>query len=149
MQMNLTDMIRQLADRPRGVHSSDPALAQWNTTQIGCAAKKLVNRGELHLAKVSHKYVRYFADAAAAEAYVAALHETVRARRTHAAIRATETAGKYGVGLKQSDHTHRAPWSADAPAVETERTVFTRCPSHPPRFQERVFSFVHGGLRAA
>lgn len=129
----LRDMLRELAQHPGGVHSSNVQLSQWDTTQIGTQARKLVQMGQLFSAKLGHRDARYFSTAAARDAFVVAHTAKPKVWRK---------APLWSAGGS-------APWPADAPAVETERTIYTTCPAFVPRFQEHVIPFVHGGLRCA
>ena len=130
----LRNKLRELAQHPDGVHSSHPELAQWDTSKIGTQARRLVQMGQLFSVKVAHKDVRYLATAAGRDAFVLAQESRALC------------AGRKALLMPV---TGRAPWPADAEPVVTERTVYTVCPSHAPRFQEHVIPFVHGGLRCA
>jgi hypothetical protein len=126
--MNLSEQIRTLASRPQGFHSSDLLLTGRSTTQLGNAANQLVRRGQLFKASLHRTESRYFATPEAREAYIVAHKPRANTKRTGLMWRAAGA----------------APWAADAKPVVTERTVFTRCPSAPPRFREHTFAFVHG-----
>lgn len=130
----IRDTLRELAQHPGGVHSSNPELSRWDSAQIGTQARKLVAKGQLFSAKIGNRHARYFSTAATRDAFLAQVHRSspIQQRITGRHI-----------------ETARAPWPADAPARETERTVYTTCPAFVPRFQQHVFPFVHGGLRCA
>lgn len=130
----LRDLLRELAQHPGGVHSSNPQLAQWTPPQIGTQARKLVQMGQLFSAKMAHRHARYFATEKDRDSFIAQMD---RSSRVQSRI------------TGQHIQSMRAPWSDSEPGVETERTVYIKCPAFVPRFQEHVMPFVHGGLRAA
>lgn len=127
----LRTVLRELAQHPGGVHSSNPALARWDSSQIGKQARQLAKLGQLFSAKITRRNARYFSTAAARDAFVERYAATERRRGARVVYEAAD----------------RAPWPADAPAVITERTRFTVCPAFVPRFREHTFSFVHRGLQ--
>lgn len=122
---SLRNLLRTLAERPAGIHSSDPALTTWSTTRVGNECAKL----KFFKAKLHSRETRYFATPELRDAFIAA-HNPQRL-----------TARRRGLMWKVAG---RAPWAADAEAVVTPATIFTRCPSHAPRFSEQRFAFVHG-----
>lgn len=62
----LNQTLRTLAARPNGVSGSEVAGFARNT--VARALYKLYDKGELHRVHLGHKWVRFFADAAAAQA---------------------------------------------------------------------------------
>lgn len=126
--MTLTDKIRALAAREYGMTTND--VPGYTTTQVGTACFKLAARGVLHRVKLAHRSVRYFADPGLADA----LRERVRS-------------GLWGHKGQRPGPIGSAPWPADAPAVETERTVYTVCPTFEPRFAEQTLPIYGGNQR--
>jgi hypothetical protein len=126
-------ILRELAKHPGGVHSSNAALSEWSVAQICVQGRRLVSLGQLFSTKVTHRHVRYFDTAANRDRFVQQLVERNR--------RAPGVRAKDSVTLGGS-----APWPADAPAVRPPGLKVIDCPSHPPRYQEHVFPFVHNGL---
>jgi hypothetical protein len=125
--------LRQLAQHPAGVHSSNPDLAEWSSTQIGVQGRKMVKLGQLFAAKISYRNARYFATAEARDAFVQAYLDRKQTRRA-APVKADDIV---------------APWSARAAIAYHKDFRFTACPSPAPRFREHTFSFIHSGLRCA
>lgn len=130
--MALAEQILKLAGRTIGVRADEVQGFNYHAT---CTALiRMCNAGKVHRAKIAHKHVRYFLHAAMRDLFV----EQVQLERFEAKRRE----------LRQP-LAGNAPWPADAPAIVPEGLKIQYCPSHPPRFQEHVMPFVHGGLRCA
>lgn len=137
--------VMSLAARPGGVrvdevHGFDQRLVINSLARLAAA-------GKLHRAKLSHRHVRFFADAEARDAFV------IRQRPAHFEVqRIDPVTGRSGGAARLPPSRApalRAPWPADAPVVTPPGLQIQYGPSHPPIFAEHVLPFVHGGLRCA
>ncbi len=128
----LTTLIVRLAAREVGCHSSNQELRNYTAGQIGGAASKLIARGVLFKAKVSHKDVRYYTS-------------MERAAQVERNAAFTKKTGKFGrAAAAEHRHTSRADW-VGADMVVTPNTVFTQCPNWAPRFESIDTPNVYGG----
>ena len=117
--VGLTPILMRLAATPAGCHSSHPDLAPFTPQQIGNQAKKLVHDGKLHLAKISHRNVRYFTDKALAE-------------QCERNAKITSRAPKFG----HADNALRKREMTVEPGVTYSPDFkFTACPGWQPMFQ--------------
>lgn len=129
---SLRTMLQTIACLPAGAHSADPLLTAWSSTRICSEGNRLVAEGKLHKAQLAARETRYFATEALRDMFVVA----------HTPRRPTQPTAR---GLRwRANAGPRALWSADAVAFVPEGLVIQRGPSHPPRFSEHTFAFVHG-----
>lgn len=108
---NLRTHVQRMASRSDGVCVAE--VTGFRATQIRAAIWHLMQDGALHPARLSHKVVRYFADAKRAAEY----------ERLYRRSMATPTTTR---GRAETTHkSQRAWWPADAPMVITAKTKIT------------------------
>lgn len=135
MKGDLTQLLLKLAARECGVHSSDPALAEYRTTESCQHANRMVEKGMLFKAKLGHKSVRYYTSKARAEKVV----------RNHELTLRSPAFGKARMNATHGSHNPEAPAHLSGDAVYSPNFKFTLCPSHLPRFQEVELPRIMGG----
>lgn len=121
--VGLGPLLMKLAHRECGVASDDPALIAFSTAQVGQRANRLVADGHLFKAKFSHRSVRWFGS----------LTRAAQAERNN---EVTKKAGLFGKPFIESRRHMPGAARQDGDMIITEKTIFTQCPGHTPRFQE-------------
>jgi len=107
----LMQLLHELSKRAEGVGSAD--ISGYRVADVNNATTRMVARAELFRCKLSHKCVRFFNTAAAAEAY----------GRTHRGRSTSGTATATNKGMRSN--AQRAWWPADAPEHYTKATKRT------------------------
>lgn len=120
---SLRALLRRMGNNPGGIGPGE--VTGWAASQVKECCYRLVGLGELYPAKLGAKNTRYFSTAEGAAEYL---------RNNKPVTGACVTQS----GRTMSHHTpkhQRAWWPADAPAVETEKTIYTygRTPPQPLR----------------
>lgn len=118
----LSDLLRALAARPDGVHSSDAKLSDWTAHQVGTSCRRLVRTGELFCAKLGHKHARFFTSKEAAAAAVERINQSKRVRCN------LEPPVRLLSPVRAHFADEEVRYSPDFKGVQ-------RCPSWQPRFQ--------------
>jgi hypothetical protein len=113
----ITALLRELCKRPQGVTTDDPAFGGVAFETIGNAITKLVRRGEIFRAKVSHKNVRYFNTADRAKAFL-------------------ERASAAKQIIINPARSRMPPGWDEAQPTRTDKTIFTVCKPWQPRYRE-------------
>ena len=126
--MLLYELILQLAARPGGVSTNEVAVKHpYTRQQAGRSCVALVSKGVLFSLRLGHRSALYFASKEARDAYLSLPKTT-----------APKMMGK------KDKSKGRAQWAPDAVAVIPKGLKVQYGPSHPPRFTEMTFKFVHG-----
>ena len=77
----LSDLIKQFASRHRGMRPADVEALGYTNSAVGNQCNRLVEKGELFRAKVSHKVTYFFTDKARADAFLEAEPKPAPKRR--------------------------------------------------------------------
>lgn len=112
--------VQLLASRDTGVSVSE--VSGYTAKQVRAAIWLLKQAGAVHVAKLSHRNVRYFTDKQAAQAYE---------RRHRQAASHAQAVNHTGKKITMIHKSQRAWWPADAPMVFTDATKITVAPSPP------------------
>lgn len=105
---NLTAAIMAAAKSPTGLRTD--SIPGYSTLQVGRMVQKMCARGELFIAKISHRNARYFDNEAAAKAL---------------------TMKSAGVGVKVRDRLVKHSAWASLPPPDLSGLPVTECPSPP------------------
>lgn len=141
----IREKILAAAAQPHGTRAGELPGVTANSmhTQISV----LVAAGKIHRLQVAPRNVRFFTDVDAMNAYVYDPSVLRALEKRSAPILGAPATAKPSNGLKPLRVA--APWGKDAKVTVPEHVKVQYGPSHPPKFKEIEFSFVHGGLRCA
>ena len=116
----IRDYVQLLASRDTGVSVSE--VNGYTAKQVRTAIWVLKQAGAVHVARLSHRSVRYFTDKQVAQAYE---------RKHRAATSGGHSVNRAGKKITMIHRSQRAWWPADAPMVFTDATRITVAPPPP------------------
>lgn len=131
--MTITTVILSMAARSTGVRADE--VHGLETRQVVNCLARLARAGAVYRVKLDAKNVRFFKHVGLRDAFI---------KKSDAALSVDPHRRAY-----VKPHTVSARWPEDAVAIVPKGLVIQHGPSHPPRFEEIEFPFVHGGLRCA
>lgn len=126
----LQTLIIKQSKTKRGAVSSDSVFAAYTASQVGNTAGKMVPRGQVFRAKISHKVVIYFDTA-----------KRAREAEAAAALKNAEPAVKIGAA-KQTTQAWRDQVAHRPPGLKV-----MVIPTPPPRFCAIEVKGIHGALQ--
>jgi len=125
----IREYVQLLASRATGVSVSE--VSGYTAKQVRCAIWTLKIAGAVHVAKLSHRSVRYFTDKQVALAYE---------RKHRQATSGGHAVNHVGKKITMIHKSQRAWWDAQAPMVFTDATKITVAPPPPDPVRSNTYT---------
>jgi hypothetical protein len=125
----IREYVQLLASRDTGVSVSE--VSGYTAKQVRTAIWVLKQAGAVHVAKLSHRSVRYFTDKQVAQAYE---------RRHRQATSGGHAVNHVGKKITMIHKSQRAWWDAEVPMVFTDATKITVAPPPPDPVRSNTYT---------